>query len=75
LAGASTPSTREHTSGELDAMSNPDGTTNDPEALGDEREEYPDPESYPAPHVPAEALADGAAPDPDVPTGDVDGQT
>jgi hypothetical protein len=56
-------------------MSNPDGTVNDPEALGGEREEYPDPESYPAPHVPAEELADGAAPDPDIPTGDVDGQT
>jgi hypothetical protein len=56
-------------------MSNPDGPANDPEALGDEREEYPDPESYPAPHVPAEELANGAAPDPDIAAGDSDGET
>lgn len=51
-------------------MSNRDRTANDPEALGDEREEYPDPESYP----PAETT-DGFVPDPDITDGDADGQT
>jgi len=56
-------------------MSNPDGTANDPEALGEEREEYPDPESYPPPQVPAEETMDGSVPDPDITGADADGQT
>ena len=65
-------------------MSNPDGIPNDPEALSGEREEYPDPESYPPPETPAgetpEAAApaaettDGWVPDPDITGGDEDGQ-
>ncbi len=51
-------------------MSNRDGTVNDPEALGDEREEYPDPESYPPPET-----SDGATPDADIAASDADGRT
>jgi hypothetical protein len=56
-------------------MSNPDGSGIDPEALGEEREEYPDPESYPPPEVPAEETTDGSVPDPDIAAGDSDGTT
>lgn len=63
----------------MDAMSNPDGPI-DPEALGNEREEYPDPESYPPPELPADErpapeTTDGSVPDPDIAAGDPDGQT
>jgi hypothetical protein len=61
--------------GELDAKSNPDGSGIDPEALGEEREEYPDPESYPPPEVPEEEVTDGSVPDPDIAAGDSDGTT
>lgn len=56
-------------------MSNPDGTATDPEALGEEREEYPDPESYPPAEIPQAEVTDGAAPDPDITAGDAEGQT
>jgi hypothetical protein len=56
-------------------MSNPDASAIDPEALGEEREEYPDPESYPPPEVPAEETTDGSVPDPDIAAGDVEGTT
>jgi hypothetical protein len=66
-------------------MSNPDGTATDPEALGDEREQYPDPESYPPPETPeeeatptetpGEETSDGSVPDPDITGADTDGQT
>lgn len=45
------------------------GATNgDPEALSDEREDYPDPESYPAPET-----TDGETPDPDIQVDDPSG--
>lgn len=69
-------------------MSNPDGAPYDPEALGNEREEYPDPESYPPPETPAgeiptevptetpgEETTDGSVPDPDISGADTDGRT
>lgn len=71
-------------------MSNPDGAPYDPEALGTEREQYPDPESYPPPetpagetrtaetppmNVPGEETTDGSVPDPDITGADTDGQT
>jgi hypothetical protein len=61
-------------------MSNPDGAAIDPEALGEEREEYPDPESYPPPERPAgeqaePEMSDGSVPDPDIAAGDADGTT
>ncbi len=52
-------------------MSNPDGTATDPEALGDEREEYPDPESYPPAEVPEVETSDGRTPDPDIAVDDL----
>ena len=39
----------------------PGGAPDDPEALGAEREEYPDPESYPPPEI-----TDGETPDADL---------
>jgi len=38
----------------------------DPEALGDEREEYPDPESYPSSHGSESDVTDGTTPDADL---------
>jgi hypothetical protein len=43
----------------------------DPEALGHEREEYPDPESYPSPEESEQAILDGSTPDADL---QVDGE-
>lgn len=51
-------------------MGNLDRTGNDPEALGDERDEYPRPESYPPPET-----TDGSMPDPDIAVEDPDGTT
>jgi|GEM_PF-2626094 len=52
-----------------DSNIDPDGSAGDPEALGTEREQYPDPESYP----PAEVPTDGAVPDPDIAVDDPSG--
>jgi len=43
----------------------------DPEALGHEREDYPDPESYPSPEEGEAAILDGSTPDADL---QVDGE-
>ena len=52
-----------------DAMQHADG--GDPEALGHEREDYPDPESYPSPEEGEAAILDGSTPDADL---QVDGE-
>jgi hypothetical protein len=54
-----------------DAMQDGDGDGDDPEALGHEREDYPDPESYPSPEEGEAAILDGSTPDADL---QVDGE-
>lgn len=49
----------------------PTGT--DPEALDHEREEYPDPESYPTPEEGEEQLWNGETPDADLQVGAEEG--
>lgn len=65
------PGTSDEIDGVMDggadgATTDRDGT--DPEALGDEREHYPDPESYPEPE-----LLDGETPDADLQVDDPSG--
>lgn len=56
------------TSDEIDGVMDGGADGKDPEALGDEREHYPDPESYPEPE-----LLDGETPDADLQVDDPSG--
>lgn len=58
------------TSDEIDEVMDGGGGA-DPEALSHEREEYPDPASYPSPEESEAAIWDGSTPDADL---QVDGE-
>lgn len=63
-----TPDTPATSGPEAGGATSGDAEGTDPEALSHEREEYPDPQSYPPPDT-----ADGATPDPDLQVDDPSG--
>lgn len=59
------PPTQEEAAADPQTTENQEGSS-DPEALGGEREEYPDPESYPSSHGAGADVTDGETPDADL---------